>query len=181
MSISAIFLLLTACKQSPPEDKIVVVTGGGHSAASTEDHAQYSFPCCDQAAITDVIAAYIDLADALAGDNEAGAKAAGVALAAQATQASQSDTLNETDRGRANRIAALASPWASEDITAIRADLTDLAAEALPMAKEHRGGDRLTAVVAFCPMAPGRWLQSKPELRNPYFGAQMLSCGVFEQ
>lgn len=34
-----------------------------------------------------------------------------------------------------------------------------------------------TLHVAFCPMAPGSWLQRGPELRNPYYGAQMLRCG----
>lgn len=31
--------------------------------------------------------------------------------------------------------------------------------------------------VAFCPMAPGGWLQRQPALRNPYYGAKMLRCG----
>lgn len=31
--------------------------------------------------------------------------------------------------------------------------------------------------VAWCPMAPGRWLQRTKTLANPYFGAKMLRCG----
>ena len=31
-----------------------------------------------------------------------------------------------------------------------------------------------------CPMAKGyqKWVQTTPNLQNPYFGSEMLSCGV---
>ena len=31
--------------------------------------------------------------------------------------------------------------------------------------------------VAYCPMAPGSWLQKGEDIRNPYYGASMLKCG----
>ena len=31
--------------------------------------------------------------------------------------------------------------------------------------------------VAYCSMAPGSWLQTGKEIRNPYYGASMLKCG----
>ena len=33
--------------------------------------------------------------------------------------------------------------------------------------------------VAFCPMALKPWLQKDGDLRNPYYGSQMLTCGSF--
>jgi hypothetical protein len=33
--------------------------------------------------------------------------------------------------------------------------------------------------VAFCPMVLKPWLQAGAELRNPYYGSQMLTCGSF--
>ncbi|MEO8255848.1 MAG: hypothetical protein ABI868_00725 [Acidobacteriota bacterium] len=33
--------------------------------------------------------------------------------------------------------------------------------------------------VAFCPMVQKPWLQQDGELRNPYYGSQMLTCGSF--
>lgn len=36
------------------------------------------------------------------------------------------------------------------------------------------------AVVARCPMADGRWLQAPGQVRNPYYGEQMLHCGVIQ-
>ena len=32
---------------------------------------------------------------------------------------------------------------------------------------------------AYCPMAKAAWLQAGSEIRNPYFGKAMLSCGTF--
>ena len=31
--------------------------------------------------------------------------------------------------------------------------------------------------VAYCSMAPGSWLQTGTNIRNPYYGASMLKCG----
>lgn len=36
---------------------------------------------------------------------------------------------------------------------------------------------KLKVFKANCPMAKADWLQSKAEVRNPYYGASMLSCG----
>jgi|CXWL01.1.fsa_nt_gi hypothetical protein len=34
--------------------------------------------------------------------------------------------------------------------------------------------------VAYCPMADKKWLQPKaPEVNNPYYGSEMLTCGYF--
>jgi hypothetical protein len=33
--------------------------------------------------------------------------------------------------------------------------------------------------VAFCPMVLKPWLQKDGDLRNPYYGSQMLTCGSF--
>jgi len=35
------------------------------------------------------------------------------------------------------------------------------------------------AKVAFCSMAKGSWLQAGDEIRNPYYGSEMLTCGEF--
>lgn len=177
----AMFLLFAACTGDEPSDKIVVVTGGGHSAASNEDFDTRRFTCCTEQAVTEVISSYINLGDALADDSLERAHEAGKALATRADRAAQAEGLSEADRTRAAQIGSLAKTFEGRDITWIRDTLQDIAAEALPLAKTHKGAGPLTAVVAFCPMAPGRWLQSKPDLRNPYYGAEMLACGVFEE
>ena len=36
-------------------------------------------------------------------------------------------------------------------------------------------------ILAYCPMKPGHWIQKAGDLRNPYYGAEMLECGVIEE
>ena len=33
---------------------------------------------------------------------------------------------------------------------------------------------------AYCPMAKASWLQTEKEIKNPYFGKEMLDCGTFK-
>jgi hypothetical protein len=35
--------------------------------------------------------------------------------------------------------------------------------------------------VAFCPMVNKPWLTKDKTIRNPYYGASMLTCGSFKQ
>lgn len=35
--------------------------------------------------------------------------------------------------------------------------------------------------VAYCPMADKPWLQTEKEIKNPYYGSAMLTCGVFKK
>ena len=34
--------------------------------------------------------------------------------------------------------------------------------------------------LAYCPMVNKPWLQKDKEIRNPYYGAAMLTCGSFK-
>ncbi len=35
--------------------------------------------------------------------------------------------------------------------------------------------------VAFCPMVRKPWLQKEKDIRNPYYGTEMLTCGSFKK
>jgi hypothetical protein len=48
----------------------------------------------------------------------------------------------------------------------------------LPWARKHRVKG---VILAYCPMKPGHWLQKEGDLRNPYYGAEMLECGVVQE
>ena len=48
----------------------------------------------------------------------------------------------------------------------------------LPWMKKHKIKG---LILAYCPMKKAYWLQAKGELRNPYYGAEMLECGVEEE
>ncbi len=48
----------------------------------------------------------------------------------------------------------------------------------LPWMKKHK---MKGLILAYCPMKKAHWLQAKGDLRNPYYGAEMLECGVEEE
>lgn len=63
----------------------------------------------------------------------------------------------------------------AEDLEQAREHFKGLSAQAMELAKAEKG-----FYVMRCPMAgkDAFWLQSDPEIRNPYHGSSMLRCGV---
>ncbi len=84
--------------------------------------------------------------------------------------------LSDSCRGEIRDLSRQAA--AGPDISAVRGAFKPLSTAMLEM-KRPPG----TAVV-YCPMADGfqgaRWIQKEGPIRNPYFGAEMLDCGTFE-
>ena len=120
--------------------------------------------------VTPMIAPYLQVQQALAGDSLAGIVASARSIAASARLAgaggSRIRTLSDelaaaTDLGRA-RVAFGALGDAI--MSAARAGRPDL-------------GEGVR--VAYCPMAKKYWLQRGEEIRNPFYGASMLDCGRF--
>lgn len=78
--------------------------------------------------------------------------------------------------------AAVASAWPeAKDLAGARAAFLPFSTkvvELVELARTERTELRSLRVY-YCPMAPkpGLWYQSKAPLRNPFFGAEMLSCG----
>lgn len=115
---------------------------------------------------------------ALAGDRGDGVGEAGVAIAEVALASRRLVTdhaalallADVETRGRALGRAG--------DIDAMRLAYGELSKPLVALASaapELRGGRH----VFLCPMARGyqKWLQAEPSLKNPYFGAKMLTCG----
>ena len=108
---------------------------------------------------------WLALQTALAGDDAAASAKAAKALAKR---------LKPTDlAGKAKAVAD------AEGLAGMRGELGPLAG-ALVRQVTARGSDR-ALIHAHCPMARdgkgGDWLQRPGELRNPYFGSAMLTCG----
>ncbi len=103
---------------------------------------------------------YLSAQTALANDNYPAAQKALQALAKEADE----------------KIQVLAKEVADcEDIDTAREKFSELSKVVanLPLPEAH--------VVAFCPMANegegASWVQKQGEIRNPYYGAEMLTCG----
>lgn len=72
-----------------------------------------------------------------------------------------------------------------KSITDMRADFEHASEFVLTLQKEYGHTDTEMLYEVFCPMAfnnkGASWLQTDKQVRNPYFGAQMLSCGEVKQ
>lgn len=142
-----------------PED------GGQMAAMSTA-------PSVDAAAITPLALALADAAKALAADDLAGYQKALPAMTA---------AVHQTGAAHATLMPLAAKLVDGPDIRTARRAFEPFAtavADAARAAGLHRQG---IVHIFECPMAPvlgtGRWLQTSGDLRNPFFGSAMLTCG----
>lgn len=143
-----------------------------------------------RAQLQDLIATYFEMQTALANDNFEGAKE---------SVEHTVDALESVDAGVLKD--SLQTQWPATDSVALRAALDDLAkssdiqsfraafkrlSDALVVTLRTYGPpDGAVAFVMHCPMAfdmaGADWLQAtSDEVRNPYFGAEMLNCGELE-
>jgi hypothetical protein len=162
-------------KPGPPEEKQKPVAIGQHTSAFTQSYSE-------------LIAAYTGLKDALVASDTAKASAAALKLAV----ASDSLKVNEIQGDTSNIIKQTAGTYTSM----ITSSAKGLAGESSlsEMRKEFEMiADnlwQLTRVVKYngqklfwqyCPMAFNNrgayWISSERQVRNPYFGNEMLECG----
>ena len=155
---------------TPAAPKVQVVTG--HTKAPPGAFERQAFSCCSEPAASAVVKAFSDLGALLAADDEAGAQRSAEALATAMSAA-------KFEGAAAPLEAAGAAMRDAAGIDAVREAYLAASVPMLAYAKAHRGGSDRFAV-GYCSMKPGRWLQSEPELANPYYGSEMLGCGVFE-
>ena len=66
----------------------------------------------------------------------------------------------------------------AKSLTEAREKFLALSKAILPWARKHKVKG---VILAYCPMKPGHWLQKEGDLRNPYYGAEMLECGVVQE
>jgi hypothetical protein len=125
------------------------------TATSTRPAAAKNESCCE------LVDKYLPVSAALAADDLNKAKAAAGDLAQQA----------DSD-GMAGIAEAAHTIADAKDISAARAALKGLTTELEPMA------DGASYVVMTCPMAQADWIQTDKNVRNPYYGKSMLTCGA---
>lgn len=110
---------------------------------------------------------YIQLRNALINSDADGAKKA----------ASDMVSLTGGASGNYQEVASLIS--SSDDLEAQRVLFSELTTVLEPMIKDKLSGGKVYK--QFCPMAFNNdgayWLSMESEIRNPYFGSKMLTCG----
>jgi Cu(I)/Ag(I) efflux system membrane fusion protein len=169
-----VFVALAGCGSDPVENpkgpEIQVVTG--HVKPPEGAFEKASFPCCGDPGAALVVKAFSDLGATLAADDVSGSlQGAGQLAAAIESAAPEAEAASLADAPGALR--------AATDLAGVRAAYLEASSPMLAYVAVHRGGQTSYAI-AYCPMKPGRWVQSESELSNPYYGAEMLRCGTFE-
>lgn len=64
----------------------------------------------------------------------------------------------------------------TKDLTKQRLFFSSLSANMIAIAKQLKLSDS-PVYEAYCPMKKASWLSSEKEIRNPYYGSAMLTCG----
>ena len=148
--------LLAGCASEPVEEQPAEAPAAAPAEAAYDPQRFDDRPA-------GVVRAYLRAQDALAHDRLEEAAAALTALAGHA----------QDDLGPLAESAAQAA-----DLAGARLAFRDLSAKLIESPLPEGLG------VAFCPMAfdneGGRWIQAEGEIMNPYYGAAMRRCGVFE-
>lgn len=158
---------------------IMVVAGAGvyaqHDHSAHASHSQEKTkPALSDSKVGAAYEQYVQLKDALVASNAGEAKK--VAIDLQRSLATLSNGKKAAED--AGKIAS------SDDLTAQRKSMSTLSNEMKIILKTIK----LTSgsiFVAYCPMANDGegafWLSNEKEIRNPYFGDSMLTCGSVKE
>jgi hypothetical protein len=112
---------------------------------------------------SDILSSYVKISAALAADDFAAAKTAAAAVAQHAGMGD----LNKAIAAKATAVAK------AKDIDAARNAFKSLSAAVEPLAAGEKG-----YVVMNCPMMHADWIQTSKDVKNPYYGKMMLTCGA---
>ena len=121
-------------------------------------------------ALKAIVGSYLEIQAKLATDKVDGIKPAAEAIAAQAARlGTDGDALVKS----ATAVAA------ATDLKTARTAFGDLSDAVIAAGKADGWKDVPEVKVAYCPMVKKSWVQKEAEIRNPYYGTAMLTCGTF--
>jgi hypothetical protein len=115
---------------------------------------------------------YLQAQVALSADQFDGVAAHGEAIAKAAA------TLGPEAEGIVARAKKLA---AATDIAAARTAFGEVSTALTEYAEKTQSGFGPDVRLAYCPMVNKPWLTRDQTIRNPYYGASMLTCGSFKK
>ena len=70
---------------------------------------------------------------------------------------------------------------AAQDIAAARTAFGEVSTALTAYAEKTKSGFGPDVRLAYCPMVNKPWLTKDKTIRNPYYGASMLTCGTFKK
>lgn len=121
-----------------------------------------------------VYTSYLKLKDVLVASDSEGAREAGKELAIALAEI----------KGCENTSALATKISSSDNLQTQRLHFTALSSDVVDLMK-HTDINSGTLYVQYCPMANegagGYWLAAEKEVRNPYYGDEMLNCGEIKE
>jgi hypothetical protein len=69
---------------------------------------------------------------------------------------------------------------AAKDLAGARTAFGEMSTALFAYAEKTKSGFGAGVRHAYCPMADKSWLQKESEIKNPYYGSAMLTCGSFK-
>jgi hypothetical protein len=118
-----------------------------------------------------LVDAYLQVQAALAED-----RFEGIATSARSVEVAAMALGKEAEK-LASRAKALA---AAKDMASARTTFGEVSRELEAYAEKTKSTFPTDVRLAYCPMADRSWRQKGKEIRNPYYGAAMLTCGDFK-
>lgn len=155
--------------QSDSSPSLLPTAAAGQKPADQKDNA-----------VVAVLDAYETVRAALAADDLTAAQAAAKRLAETATEAAKSATAEQAAGLRAVADAAQAeAALPTSDATAVRKQFGEVSKPLVALVTSDTKLQQGRYVFE-CPMAPGysKWIQTTPQIANPYMGKRMLECGT---
>lgn len=183
----AVVVLLASCGGSRKEE--TADEQAGHASPSAETAAAPSAPLFEvdktfQSQLAHILEGYLKVKDAFVASDAAmvkqETKSLKAILKAVDTKMLSGPALNDWSNYSNNLDMALAEMMSSDDIEVQRTSFSTLSENLYKSIKAYGLGG-VTTYYEFCPMAfddqGAYWLSANKEIRNPYFGDKMLTCG----
>ena len=123
-------------------------------------------------ALKAIVGSYLQIHAQLASDKLTDVKTPAAAIAKQAASLG--------DPGAPIAKAAKAMSGAA-DLKAAREAMGPLSDAIIAAAKAEGYKDLSDIRVVYCPMVQKSWIQKDKDIKNPYFGPDMLACGEFKK
>ncbi|WP_291912226.1 DUF3347 domain-containing protein [Chitinophaga sp. CB10] len=116
---------------------------------------------------------YYAVKDALVKGNSATASAAATAFVKAAGEAAGDKAI---EAAKAKLVADAEQIAATRDLAKQREQFKQLSADMYALAKSTKLSDE-PVYQQYCPMKKAGWLSGSKDIKNPYYGNQMLTCG----
>lgn len=126
-----------------------------------------------------LLTAYLDIKDALISNKTADASEAAVTLTTAISKikiTTDNDPVANAWKQHKDNLLKQADIIANaKDIEKQRAAFAELSVAYWPVVKLSTTGE--TLYYDYCPMKKSYWISAEESIKNPYYGAKMLSCG----